>query len=133
MLFNKQKIFSHQTVAHTCNFFGHKSHQGMKKGKTSFNFSVFLEFVFLCRFVYFCVCINKQHLPSTSMGVSSEMGTLEINASSLFSMFSIPPPDLESFRAKVVAEFSKEIFLPPACSLFRILFKFFRKNLSFKI
>ena len=61
---------------------------------------------------------NLLYLPSTNIGVSSEIGTFEINASSVFSTFSMAPRDWLNFRANVVAEFSKEIFLPPSCSLF---------------
>ena len=56
------------------------------------------------------------YLPSTNMGVSSDMGTLDMKASSFFLTSATAPLLLLSFRAKVAAEFSKEIFLP-ACSL----------------
>ena len=41
-------------------------------------------------------------------------------------MVSMPPPEVFSFRAKVVAEFSKEIFRPPSCSLFNRFLTNFR-------
>ena len=49
-----------------------------------------------------------------------------MKASSLFSIVSIPPPEVFSFKAKVVAEFSKEIFRPPSCSLFNRFLTNFR-------
>ena len=88
------------------------------KFKFKFKLRFKLKFKFKFMFRGFIFYWGHLYLPSTSIGVSSEMGTLEMKASSLFSMVSMPPPEVFNFKAKVVAEFSKEIFLPPSCSLF---------------
>ena len=102
-----------------------------------FTFLVYLLFLEEMRFNV-CVEATQQYqdivsfsklcyLPSTNIGVSSDMGTFERNASSVFSTLSMAPPEPFSLRANVVAEFSNEIFLPPSCSLF----VFFRILISF--
>ena len=56
---------------------------------------------------------GRLYLPSTSIGVSSDIGTLEMKASSFFFTSAILPLGL-ILSWKVVADFSKEIFRPGA-------------------
>ena len=92
-------------------------------------------------FLGFTPPARLQYLSSNREGVSSEMGTLEMKASSTFATDGAPPPPRR--RLTVIADFSKEIFRPN-WSLFSLdfskfinfpLFKhkncFVFKNLSF--
>ena len=68
-------------------------------------------------------CIGAPNLGEALLsrreGVSADTGTLEMKASSSLATSAppLPPTPPPSLRLTVIADFSKEIFRPPTCSL----------------